>query len=41
MIIADSDTTDIALRAFERAREPKKIVLLKGDHYVPYLEAFD
>ena len=30
MIIADSDTitpTDIALRAFERAREPKKIVL--------------
>jgi uncharacterized protein len=44
MIIADSDTitpTDIALRAFERAREPKKIVLLQGDHYVPYLEAFD
>jgi uncharacterized protein len=44
MIVADSDTitpTDIALRAFERAREPKKIVLLQGDHYVAYLEAFD
>jgi len=44
MIIADNDTitpTDIALRAFEQAHEPKKIVLLQGDHYVPYLEAFD
>ena len=44
MIIADNDTitpTDIALRAFEQALEPKKIVLLQGDHYVPYREAFD
>jgi uncharacterized protein len=44
MIIADNDIiapTDIALRAFERALEPKKIVLLQGDHYVPYLEGFD
>ena len=44
MIIADNDTitpTDIALRAFEQAHEPKKIILLQGDHYVPYLEAFD
>jgi len=44
MIIADNDTitpTDIALRAFEQALEPKKIVLLQGDHYIPYLEAFD
>jgi hypothetical protein len=42
MIIADSDTitpTDIVLCAFERAREPKKIIVLQGDHYVPYLEA--
>ena len=44
MIIADNDIiapTDIALRAFEQALEPKKIVLLQGDHYVPYREAFD
>jgi hypothetical protein len=35
MIIADNDTitpTDIALRAFELALEPKKIILLQGDH---------
>ena len=44
MIVADRDTitpTDIALRAFEQALEPKKILLLRGDHYVPYLEAFN
>ena len=44
MIIADNDAitpTDIALRAFEQALEPKKIVILQGDHYVPYLESFD
>jgi uncharacterized protein len=44
MIVADHDTitpTDIALRAFGRAFEPKKLLLMHGDHYVPYLEAFD
>jgi uncharacterized protein len=44
MIIADNDViapTDIALRAFDQALEPKKIVLLHGDHYVAYLNQFD
>jgi uncharacterized protein len=44
MIVADNDTitpTDISLRAFERALQPKKLVIIRGDHYHPYLEAFD
>jgi uncharacterized protein len=44
MIVADNDTitpTDISLRAFERALQPKKLVIVRGDHYAPYLEAFD
>ena len=44
MIVADNDTitpTDISLRAFERALQPKKLVIIHGDHYDPYLEEFD
>jgi uncharacterized protein len=43
MIVADNDTitpTDICLQAFARALEPKKLVLVHGDHYTPYLEEF-
>ncbi|MGE3286863.1 MAG: alpha/beta hydrolase [Pseudonocardia sp.] len=44
MIVATDDEitpTDIALRAFDRALEPKKLVLVRGDHYDPYLGAFE
>lgn len=44
MIVADKDTvtpTDLALDAYEQARHPKKLVLLSGGHFVPYVEQFD
>ena len=44
MIVADNDKitpTEISLQAFARALEPKKLVLVHGDHYVPYLEEFE
>ena len=44
MIVMSHDTltpTHLALEAYERALEPKKLVLLPGDHYMPYVEAFD
>ncbi len=44
MIVADEDTltpTDLALDAFERARHPKKLLLLSGGHFVPYVDEFD
>ena len=44
MIVADRDTvtpTDLALDAFERARHPKRLLLLSGGHFVPYVEQFD
>lgn len=43
MIVADHDTitpTDLALSAYQRALEPKQLVLLKGGHFVPYREQF-
>lgn len=43
MIVASHDTltpTGIALEAFERAREPKQLQLLPGDHYSPYHDEF-
>jgi uncharacterized protein len=43
MIIASEDAitpADIALRAFARALEPKKAVLIRGDHYDAYHTAF-
>jgi uncharacterized protein len=43
MIVARNDTTaptDLALSAYERALEPKSLVIIRGGHYAPYLEAF-
>lgn len=44
MIVAAHDTltpTDLILEAFERALAPKKLELLDGGHFVPYVEKFD
>lgn len=43
-IVAKSDTintTDIALKAYNKAREPKKLVLIPGDHFAPYVDEFE
>ncbi|MEU6572598.1 alpha/beta hydrolase [Streptomyces sp. NPDC046805] len=43
LVVADHDTvtvTDLALAAYERALEPKKLVLLPGGHFDPYLSGF-
>jgi fermentation-respiration switch protein FrsA (DUF1100 family) len=43
MIVADRDTitpTDLALAAFERALHPKKLVMLPGGHFSPYVDLF-
>jgi len=39
LVVADQDRlawTEITLEAFERAREPKRLELLHGHHFVPY-----
>lgn len=44
MLVADNDTitpTDLALAAYARALEPKQLVMLPGDHFVPYQRAFE
>ena len=44
MIVADDDAitpTDICLAAYERASEPKHLVMIPGGHYAPYLDGFD
>ena len=41
MVVAESDRltpTDLALEAFGRAREPKKLVIFKGSHFEAYRE---
>jgi hypothetical protein len=43
MVVADNDTrvcTDLQLEAFSRARDPKKLVMVRGGHYDPYIEKF-
>jgi dienelactone hydrolase len=43
-IVANKDTvnaTDLALDAYSKALEPKKLQLIEGDHFVPYVEQFD
>lgn len=43
MIVAEEDrvtATDIALRAFDAACEPKQLLVIPGDHYIPYRERF-
>ena len=44
MIVATQDTitlTDLALEAYERAHEPKKLVMIPGGHFDPYLSSFE
>jgi hypothetical protein len=44
MVVADHDhiaVTDLALKAYERALEPKQLVLIKGGHLDPYLGQFE
>lgn len=44
MIVAkDDDLTaaDLSLEAYNRALEPKRLVLLGGGHFMPYIEHFD
>ena len=43
MIVAMQDTitvTDLALAAYERALDPKKLVTIQGGHFDPYLRQF-
>jgi hypothetical protein len=43
MVVALNDTitgTDLALTAYERALEPKKLVMIPGGHFDPYLGQF-
>jgi fermentation-respiration switch protein FrsA (DUF1100 family) len=43
MVVAERDhtaATDLALRAYERALEPKRLVMTKGGHFDPYLDEF-
>jgi fermentation-respiration switch protein FrsA (DUF1100 family) len=43
LVVALSDTmtvTDLTLAAYERALEPKKLQLISGGHFAPYLEQF-
>ncbi|MGI5140269.1 MULTISPECIES: hypothetical protein [unclassified Streptomyces] len=44
MIVATGDTrtpTDIALAAYERAGEPKKLIAHEGGHFGAYVAPFD
>jgi uncharacterized protein len=43
MVVAFSDTvtvTDLALAAYQRALEPKRLALIPGGHFDPYLDHF-
>lgn len=44
MLVGTHDTvtpTDLALVGYEQALQPKKLVLLDGGHFVPYVEQFE
>jgi uncharacterized protein len=44
MIVALSDhltVSDLAIAAYERAYEPKRLVLMRGGHFDAYVEGFD
>jgi fermentation-respiration switch protein FrsA (DUF1100 family) len=44
MIVSENDSatpTDLAIGMFDRARDPKELMVVKADHYASYLEAFD
>jgi hypothetical protein len=43
MIVSDYDTTtptDIALACYDKVQGPKKLVVIKADHYAAYIEKF-
>jgi uncharacterized protein len=43
MVVALSDTitvTDLALAAYQRALEPKRLALISGGHFAPYFDQF-
>jgi uncharacterized protein len=43
MVVGLSDTitvTDLALAAYERALQPKRLQLISGGHFGPYLDQF-
>ncbi|UQO36978.1 alpha/beta hydrolase [Burkholderia cepacia] len=44
MIVANEDLltpTDLCLKAWENALEPKRLLQIKGGHFTPYIEHFD
>ncbi len=44
MVVAEHDhiaVTDLALKAYERALQPKRLVMTRGGHFDPYLGEFD
>lgn len=44
MVVADQDTvtlTDLALQTYNNALEPKKLVLIPGEHWAPYIDQFE
>jgi len=44
MVVSDHDqitNADLALKAYQRALEPKRLVMLKGGHFDPYLGQFE
>lgn len=44
MLVAEQDAltvTDLALKAYEKALQPKRLELLRGGHFDPYLLGFD
>jgi fermentation-respiration switch protein FrsA (DUF1100 family) len=44
LVIAATDDnltgTDLTLEAYERALQPKQLLLISGGHFVPYVEEF-
>jgi dienelactone hydrolase len=43
MVVAEHDqiaVTDLALKAYQRALEPKRLVMTRGGHFDPYLDEF-
>jgi hypothetical protein len=44
MIVADKDDvtlTDLALAAYNRAKEPKRLRIISGGHFAPYMDQFE
>ena len=44
MVVADGDEAtpaDLALQAYARALEPKRLMIVKGGHFSPYWEHFE